>query len=97
MTYLQNHDLVWRRLKRLCSLQGSDPGVFLLAAHLFVEAELQRAGEYVQHLSRMTACTRTRLEYERSMVRMTREQQRVLEQIKLDGNFLVKGGAEELA
>ena len=60
-------------------------------------AELQRAGEYVQHLSRMTACTRTRLEYERSMVRMTREQQRVLEQIKLDGDFLVKGGAEELA
>ncbi|TVR94638.1 MAG: hypothetical protein EA428_00195 [Spirochaetaceae bacterium] len=56
-------------------------------------AELQRAGEYVQHLSRMTAYTRTRLEYERSMVRMTREQERVLEQIKLDGDFLVKGGA----
>ena len=25
MTYLQNHDLGRRRLKRLCSLQGSDP------------------------------------------------------------------------
>ena len=41
----------------------------------------------------MTVYTRTRLDFERSLVRLTAEQSKVLAQIKLNRDFLVKGSA----
>ncbi len=51
------------------------------------------AQAYIDTLSRMTVLTRTRADYERSIIRLTAEQKRVLEQIRLDADFLVKGAA----
>jgi superfamily I DNA/RNA helicase len=48
---------------------------------------------YLETLSRMTVLTRTRSDYERSLVRLTPEQKKVLGQIALDSDFLVKGAA----
>jgi superfamily I DNA/RNA helicase len=39
----------------------------------------------------MTAYTRTRADYERMIIHLTPEQTKVLSQIKLDSDFLVKG------
>lgn len=55
--------------------------------------ELEDARDYVEALRRMTAFTRTRVDYERALVRLTPEQKAVLSQIKLDKDFLVKGSA----
>ena len=68
-----------------------------------IEAELRAArkelegfrkeGEYIGLMRRMTAYTRTRADYERMIIHLTPEQNKVLEQIKLDSDFLVKGAA----
>jgi superfamily I DNA/RNA helicase len=41
----------------------------------------------------MTVLTRTRADYEKSLIRLTPEQKKILEQIHLDSDFLVKGAA----
>lgn len=51
------------------------------------------AQAYLQMISRLTILTRTRTEYEKSIIRLTQEQRKVLEQIRLDSDFLVKGAA----
>ena len=51
------------------------------------------AQAYLDALSRMTVLTRTRADYEKSIIRLTPEQKKVLEQIHLDSDFLVKGAA----
>lgn len=56
-------------------------------------ASLSEAQTYLDALSRVTHYTRTRLDYERNLVRLSSEQSRVLDQIKLKGDFLVKGSA----
>lgn len=55
--------------------------------------ELTRARDYVLGLTRMSLYTRSRLDFEQELVRLTTEQQRVLDEITLGGDFLVKGGA----
>ena len=55
--------------------------------------ELKNARDYVLDLTRMTLYTRSRLEYERELVRLTPEQHQVLSEITVAGDFLVKGGA----
>lgn len=55
--------------------------------------ELEDAKTYLGELSRMTVYTRTRLDYERMVTRLTQEQRKVLSQISLDADFLVKGAA----
>jgi phage shock protein A len=56
-------------------------------------AELADAREYLDALSRVTVYTRTRLDFEKSLVRLTAEQEKVLSQIRLNRDFLVKGSA----
>jgi len=51
------------------------------------------AKSYIEALSRMTVLTRTRADYERTIIKLTPEQKNVLEQIRLDADFLVKGAA----
>ena len=48
---------------------------------------------YSYNLKRMVAYTRTRLDYERSIVRLTVEQKEVLNRIDLDGDYLIRGAA----
>jgi superfamily I DNA/RNA helicase len=52
--------------------------------------ELER---YIRHLGRFSVYTRTRLDYERSLVRLTPEQRDAVESITLRHDFLVKGSA----
>ncbi|NBK24584.1 MAG: hypothetical protein EOM68_21480 [Spirochaetia bacterium] len=54
---------------------------------------LGKAQEYMDAMRRMTVFTRTRGSYEKLMLRLTSEQTSVLEQIHLDGDFLIKGSA----
>ena len=48
---------------------------------------------YVEHLNRFTIYTRTRRDYERSLMRLTAEQQAALDGITLGHDFHVRGGA----
>jgi hypothetical protein len=48
---------------------------------------------YVEHLNRFTIYTRTRRDYERSLMRLTSEQQAALDAITPGHDFLVRGGA----
>ncbi|MBP7096319.1 MAG: AAA family ATPase [Spirochaetia bacterium] len=54
---------------------------------------LEAAQQYIEVMRRMSSFTRTRADYERSIVRLTAEQRKVLENIRLDADFLVKGAA----
>lgn len=54
---------------------------------------LGKAQEYMDAMRRMTVFTRTRGSYEKLMLRLTSEQTSVLDQIHLDGDFLIKGSA----
>ncbi len=53
----------------------------------------ENAMQYLQELKRITAFTRTRNDYEKSILKLTKEQERVLDQIKLQKDFLIKGAA----
>jgi len=55
--------------------------------------EYKSIASYSYNLKRMVAYTRTRLDYERSIVRLTQEQKDVLNRIDLDGDYLVRGAA----
>lgn len=55
--------------------------------------DLQKAQEYVDTMRRMTVFTRTRGSYEKLMLRLTAEQASILDQIHLDGDFLIRGSA----
>jgi predicted TIM-barrel fold metal-dependent hydrolase len=48
---------------------------------------------YIEHLNRFTIYTRTRRDYERSLMRLTAEQQAALEVMTPGHDFLVRGGA----
>lgn len=54
---------------------------------------LGKAQEYMDAMRRMTVFTRTRGSYENLMLRLTSEQASILDQIHLDGDFLIKGSA----
>jgi len=55
--------------------------------------ELEEAQRYLENLNRMTSYTQTRRDYEKEIVRLTNEQKRVLDNISLGSDFLIKGGA----
>ncbi|MBN2656056.1 MAG: AAA family ATPase [Spirochaetales bacterium] len=48
---------------------------------------------YSYNLKRLVAYTRTRLDYERSLIRLTNEQKEVLNRIDLDSDYLIRGAA----
>lgn len=59
-------------------------------------AELEQSrdiGEYLQFLERFTQLTRTRLDYERSFMRLTNEQEEAASMVSDQGDYIVKGGA----
>ena len=51
------------------------------------------AEEYSSHLQRIVSYTRTRLDYERMILRLTPEQEQILGRISLEGDFLIRGAA----
>jgi len=55
--------------------------------------ELEPAKAYADALRKMTVLTRSRADYERLLLRLTGEQQAVVDQINLKGDFLVRGSA----
>lgn len=54
---------------------------------------LSDADEYITQLSRMASYTRTRYDFEQSLLRLTHEQQSIVNQIKFSKDFLIKGAA----
>ena len=55
--------------------------------------KLSDAQAYIDNLARMTCYTRTRYDYEQSILRLTREQESIVNQVKFEHDFLVKGSA----
>ncbi|HVO40091.1 MAG TPA: UvrD-helicase domain-containing protein [Spirochaetia bacterium] len=49
--------------------------------------------QYVDHVSRFSLYTRTRMDYERSVMKLTPEQSEALEGIRPGHDFLIRGGA----
>ncbi|HOE08309.1 MAG TPA: UvrD-helicase domain-containing protein [Treponemataceae bacterium] len=56
-------------------------------------SELADAEEYIASLSRMSTYTRTRYDYEQSLLRLTKEQESIVNMVKFDRDFLIKGSA----
>ena len=54
---------------------------------------LSSASKYLETVGSLTSYTRTRLDFERDITRLTPEQQDVLDSISLTNDFLIKGGA----
>ncbi len=55
--------------------------------------KLDDAKEYISNLSRMTSYTRTRYDYEKRLVRLTKEQEAIVNTVKFTSDFLIKGSA----
>ena len=55
--------------------------------------KLSDAENYIDNLSRMTSYTRTRYDYEQSLLRLTSQQQAIVDQVKFSRDFLIKGSA----
>jgi len=53
----------------------------------------ESAREYTENLKRMVSYTWTRMDYERTIIRLTPEQKEVLSRISLKGDYLIKGAA----
>ena len=61
-----------------------------------LQAQLEKlsdAEEYMQNLNRMTSYTRTRYDFEQSLVHLTKEQESIVNQVKFNRDFLIKGSA----
>lgn len=61
-----------------------------------VAAALSRydgVGDYLSYLERFSLFTRTRVDFERSVMKLTPEQEAAVESVKERGDYLVKGGA----
>jgi superfamily I DNA/RNA helicase len=50
-------------------------------------------GDYLQFLERFSSFTRTRLDYERSVMKLTPEQESAVDMMRDSGDYIVKGGA----
>lgn len=55
--------------------------------------EVKAMENYIHYLSRFSLYTRTRAEYEKSVLRLSRDQVSALERISLQKDFLIKGAA----
>lgn len=56
-------------------------------------AKLSDAEYYINNLSRLACYTRTRYDYEQTLVHLTHQQQAIVNQVKFSRDFLVKGSA----
>lgn len=57
------------------------------------QEKLNAAQEYISNLSRMTTYTRTRYDYEKNLVHLTREQESIVNIVNFESDFLIKGSA----
>ncbi len=71
-------------------LEECDRQKGLLAQRLETYRELDR---YVLHVSRFSLYTRTRMDYERGLIRLTPEQEEAAEAVRPGRDFLIRGGA----
>lgn len=55
--------------------------------------KLTDAEKYIDNLSRLACYTRTRYDYEQTLVHLTHQQQSIVNQVKFSRDFLVKGSA----
>lgn len=55
--------------------------------------KLSDAEQYIQNLSRMASYTKTRYDFERSLLRLTNEQNAIVNQVHFNRDFLIKGSA----
>jgi hypothetical protein len=55
--------------------------------------EYREVGEYLQYLERFTQFTRTRLDYERSVMRLSAEQEEAVGMVRDSGDYIIKGSA----
>ena len=55
--------------------------------------EQEEVESYIDYFKQATYYTRTRLDYERSLLKLTAEQKQIINQVKLNKDFLVKGCA----
>lgn len=55
--------------------------------------DYKKTKKYIEYLERISFYTRTRHDYERSIISLSREQEEVLDQINMNKDFLVKGAA----
>lgn len=55
--------------------------------------ELSDVRDYIENLRRMSVYTKTRYDYEQGLVHLTKEQKAIVNQVKFDHDFLVKGSA----
>ena len=55
--------------------------------------KLTDAEKYIDNLSRLACYTRTRYDYEQTLVHLTHQQQSIVNQVKFNRDFLVKGSA----
>lgn len=78
-----------RRLKNEAEMENRK-------AHETIQEQISKlsdAQSYIDNLARMTSYTRTRYDYEQSLLRLTREQESIVNQVKFEHDFLVKGSA----
>jgi superfamily I DNA/RNA helicase len=62
--------------------------------HILGELEQYRDIEdYLEYLERFTVYTRTRLDYERSVMRLSAEQEEAVSMVRERGDYIIKGGA----
>lgn len=67
-----------------------------LKAQKELQAQLEKlsdAEDYIQNLNRMTSYTRTRYDFEQSLLHLTKEQESIVNQVKFNRDFLIKGSA----
>lgn len=95
----QNEDML-KKVTQLGEVQTSRARNEEEQKNLKVQKELQvqleklsDAEEYIQNLNRMTSYTRTRYDFEQSIVHLTREQESIVNQVKFNRDFLIKGSA----
>lgn len=56
-------------------------------------AETQDVRDYLEYISRFTSYTRSRQDYERSVLKLSTDQQRAVDLIRESGDYLIKGPA----
>jgi hypothetical protein len=56
-------------------------------------SELEVNNSYLLNLTRLSAYTRSRLDYERAVTRLTKEQENILDEMSFGSDFLIKGNA----
>lgn len=55
--------------------------------------ELEQSNSYLLNLTRLSSYARSRLDYERAVTRLSKEQERIIDEINFGSDFLIRGNA----